>query len=271
MGGCMMERIIRSGRVEEKYTFRVAPNTKPRAKKKKGATLPRKQDANERACTKRLARLINCNFTHGDLLLSPNWDEERLKALTEKAGGDLEALYALAEHELDLFLLRLRRELKKQDRQLRYIAITSDQNGETGELVRIHHHILIPCEGIEMRGGKLWIGEKTLESVWKNGNVDYQPLRSQEDYTPLAEYLMRQVRRKPDTSKYKASRNLAKPVLVSERLVYAAKELQTPKGAKIVYRAAYTPGEGQYIRYIRPVRQFRRKKRTGEDREDGKT
>ena len=142
----------------------------------------------------------------------------------------------------------MRRELKKQDRQLRYIAITSDQNGETGELVRIHHHILIPCEGIEMRGGKLWIGEKTLESVWKNGNVDYQPLRSQEDYTPLAEYLMRQVRRKPDASKYKASRNLAKPVLVSERLVYAAKELQTPKGAKIVYRAAYTPGEPVNLR-----------------------
>lgn len=67
-----MIREIQSGRVVEKICFPVAPNVKPRNVRRRGNTLPRKQDANERACTKRLARLLNSNFEAGDLLLSPS-------------------------------------------------------------------------------------------------------------------------------------------------------------------------------------------------------
>jgi hypothetical protein len=81
--------------------------------------------------------------------------------------------------------------------------------------------------------------------------VDYRPLHDQADYTPVAEYLMRQVRRLPDASKYKGSRNLKKPELISEEIVYQSRELKVPRGCRLMHRAEYMPGEAQYIRYVK--------------------
>lgn len=266
-----MIREIQSGRVVEKTCFPVAPNVKPRSVRRRGNTLPRKQDANERACTKRLSRLLNCNFRAGDLLLSPTYRAEAMEKLC--AGVDLEDMDALrrrAEHEVGLFLQRLKRALGKEGVELRYIAVTSDMDGETGEAVRVHHHIVIPSDGITMSDGALFVGKRRLAAIWGQGDLDYRPLSHQEDYTPLAEYLMRQVRRLPDARKYRPSRNLRKPKLLSERMVYTSRELRVPKGAKLVYRAAYQPGEAQYIRYILPGKrgeEIERRKRANARRE----
>ena len=257
-----MIREIQSGRVVEKICFPVAPNVKPRNVRRRGNTLPRKQDANERACTKRLARLLNSNFEAGDLLLSTTYRAEALEKLYADA-KDLDALRRRAEHEAGLFLQRLKRALGKEGVELRYIAVTSDMDGDTGEAVRVHHHIVIPSRGVRMENGTLYVGKRRMTEIWGRGDVDYRPLYHQEDYTPLAEYLMRQVRRLPDARKYTPSRNLRKPKLLRERIVYSARELRAPKGAKLVYRAAYQPGEAQYIRYIMP-------KKEGEMRERGK-
>lgn len=258
-----MVRTIRSGNVIEKTCFPVAPNIRPRSARQKGNTLQRKQDANERSATKRLARLLNCNFKPGDLLLSPSYNE---KAMEKLCGGidreDMDGLRKKAEHEIELFLRRLKRELGKQGIELKYIAVTSDMDGDTGEAVRIHHHLVIPAEGIRMEEGILYVGSKPISSIWGKGHIDYRPLSHQDDYTPLAEYLMRQVRRMTDAKKYKPSRNLKKPKLVSERIIYIAKELRIPKGAKLLYRSAYMPGEAQYIRYVEGKK---------EDKDRGKT
>lgn len=248
-----MIREIQSGRVVEKICFPVAPNVKPRSVRRRGNTLPRKQDANERACTKRLSRLLNCNFEAGDLLLSPTYRAEAMEKLYAGVDPeDMDALRRRAEHEVGLFLQRLKRALGREGVELRYIAVTSDMDGDTGEAVRVHHHVVIPSRGVRMENGVLFVGKRRLADIWGRGDMDYRPLYHQEDYTPLAEYLMRQVRRLPDARKYTPSRNLRKPKLLRERIVYSARELRAPKGAKLVYRAAYQPGEAQYIRYVMP-------------------
>lgn len=252
-----MIRKIRSGNIIEETCFPVNPNVKPRAVRRKGATasLPRKQDANERAAVKRLNRLLHCNFTAGDLLIGPDYDEASMRRLMEGLDPeDTEGLRKRAEHDLRLFLRRLSRALEREGVELRYIAFTSDMDGDTGELVRAHHHVILGAEGITMRDRALYVGERKLEDIWGRGHVDYEPLRHQDDYSRLAAYLMRQVRRVPDGRKYSASRNLRHPVLVSERIVYRVRELPVPKGAKLLHRDQYTPGEVQYIRYTAPVR-----------------
>lgn len=247
-----MRRVIKSGKTYEVMMFPVAPQTKPRKGRVRGATIARKQDANERACTKRFARMINCNFRSGDLLLSPNYDVESMERVMRGVDlNDQNAVRRCAEHDLDLFLRRLKRELSKQGVELRYLAVTSDMDGDTGEIVRAHHHVLIGAESVRMEGGILYVGKKRLADIWGRGSVDYRPLRDQADYTPVAEYLMRQVRRLPDARKYRGSRNLKKPVLVKEEIVYQSRELKVPRGCRLMHRAEYLPGEAQYIRYVK--------------------
>lgn len=237
-----------SGRVVEESTVFVSPNCKERRGRKKGTTSARKQDENERDAVKRLARIINCNFAHGDLLLGPKYDEAGLARLTAWAqehreeGQSLEdAVVAAAEREGRNYIRRVERELEKAGVELRYILITSDMDGETGELVRPHHHIIVPRVSFEAAAKK-----------WTLGTVDYQILRDQDDYTPLAEYLLRQVRRrKADARKWTCSRNLDKPVVSQTWMDKPGRELTVEKGGKLMHRAEWEPGRPQYIRYVR--------------------
>lgn len=260
MGSVLMERIIRSGRVEERYTYRVSRSPSPKTMRRKGGTLPRKQDENERSAQKRLARLINANFGAGDLLIGPNYDDAHLLPMIEQAQGDLNALNALAREQMRRFLRRLKRELGKLGVELACIPMASDMDGRTGELVREHHHIVIKGEGFAWHDKCMYVGKRPLDEIWGCGHVHVKPLAEQADYSQLAAYLMRQVRRIPDAKKYSPTRNLKKQELVSERVVLDdLREIQPPKGARLTYRAEHIVGEGQYIRYIVPDRPRRKR------------
>lgn len=262
MADVYMERIIEAGKVREKILYRVHANTQPRRGRRKGATLARKQDANERSCIKRFARILNANYHHGDLMLGLTFSDAQIKKLIDRVGTDTDAIYAAVEHEAVLFLRRLKHALGEKGKDLRAVMVISDMDGDTGELVRPHVHMIVPAEGFSMHDGVLYAGEKAVRKIWKNGGVNYQPLREQDDYTPLAEYLMRQVRRRPDAKKYKTTRNMRKPRLVSERLIYRSTPIKAPKGAKILHISEYKPGEAQYVRYI-PAKKTGSKKRGG--------
>ena len=95
--------------------------------------------------------------------------------------------------------------------------------------------------------------------LWGKGGAYIRTLHDQPDLTPVAAYLMRQVRRIPDKSKYKAARGMKKPVIVDEEIVSGTRELRAPKGARVLYKAAYEPGRPQYIRYVRKDRKGRRR------------
>lgn len=257
-GRTYMIRRIRSGKVIEESIFPVAPNTQPRKGRRRGATTVRKQDANDRDAVKRLARTLNANCVPGDLLIQPTYTDAALYALADGLQeGDLEELRRRAEHDLALFLRRLSRELGRQGGTLRAVSLTSDMDGDTGEIVRVHHHVVLMGSGLRMEDGELYAGDKAVAEIWGRGSVDWEPLRHQDDYTPLAAYLLRQVRRRPDGKKYHVTRNLKKPELLSERIVYHPTKLRAPKGAKILQDGNYEPGQPHYIRYVRPAKRDR--------------
>ena len=120
-----MVRKIRSGKVVEESEFHVAANVRPRRGRRRGATTTRKQDQNDRSAERRFARVLNCNFSAGDLLLQPTWDEAALYQLADGLQeGELDELRARAEHALSLFLRRLGRGLKKAGVTLRAVWLT---------------------------------------------------------------------------------------------------------------------------------------------------
>ncbi len=248
---------IRAGQVEEKTKhFVSASEARGRRKKDK-----EKKDAmNDKSAVRRCARVIHANFKAGDILLGLDYSDEglaRVEARADKlmrADPELEredAILQAAEHEARLCVDRVRRSLGKRERKaLKYLIFTSDMDGETGEMVRVHHHLVIPR-------GYLRIFQKK----WKLGRCKGKPLEQQKDYTALAEYLCRQVRRRPDAKKYMVSRNMNQPV-VRRRAAIGNAELRVPKGCELLHRGEYEPGwsGGQYIRYFRPGPE----KKTGE-------
>lgn len=244
-----MVRVIRSGKVEEKMCFPINPGTKTRRPKSRGS-LPRKQDSNERDGIKRTARVINSNYQPGDLLITLNYDEpayERIRA----GNDDIDIIRGRADKEAEKFLRRLGYNMGKSGIEPVTMLFTSDMDGDTGEIVRCHHHLIIKAEGFEFRDSTIFCCGKDLKKIWKNGGVSLETLRDQPSYSQLAAYLYRQVRRSFAQPKYHGSRNLKKPVLISEKIVHSNRRLRLPKGAKLIHRSdsGYSPDGVQYLCY----------------------
>lgn len=256
--GYWVVRTYEAGNVGEKTKFWVPGRRPARSSRREKAEL-RKQEQNEHSAEKQLARLINANFGPGDLLMGLDYSEEgmeRLAAWASSRGNGIdradeesraEIIREAAEHELRLALRRVKRELAKEGVALRYIAVTSDMDGDTGELVRVHHHLIVPAGA-----------RRAFEEKWKElGSVDWEPMSNQQDYTPIAAYFIRQVRRVPDAKKYVSSRNLIRPQ-PKDRVVLTEAELRLPRGGELLHRNEYKPGRPQYIRYVLPEGRRRR-------------
>lgn len=161
-----------------------------------------------------------------------------------------------AEKQMSLWMRRVKR---KFGGKIKALMVTSDIDHNTGELVRVHHHIVFAAEGIS------W---DLLRKEWKHGSVDIKQLRAQPDYTPIATYLMRQVRRQPDKKKYRVTQGMEMPK-IEERVVLSNSEIRAPAGANVLERSEFSAESiGQYIRYVPKKREYRRK-RTEEWKGDG--
>lgn len=249
--GYWMIRTYEAGDVGEKTKYWV-PGEKPTRSKRKMRSEIKKQEQNEHSAVKRMARLINENYQPGDYLLGLDYSEGGLAKLAEwiKAQGVdtdrldetelLDVQRQAAEHALRLVIRRVSRELGDTV-ELRVLAITSDMDGKTGEIVRVHHHLVIPRAAKEAFVKK-WEG-------W--GGVDWEPLANQHDYTPIAEYFADQVRKVPDAKKYYSTRNMIRRQ-PKDRTAITDGELRVPTGGKLLHRSEFKPGRPQYIRYILP-------------------
>ena len=249
--GYYVIRTYKAGSVGEKIKFWV-PNARPSKSAKKIKSDLKKIKSNEASAVKRLARVINANFSHGDILLGLDYSPKGFEKVCKRAGvlcdanepESLEAIYMAAEQELTNALRRVKRELEKSGIDLRYVAVTSDLNGKTGECVRVHHHLVINAEALF-----------AFMAKWNLGGVEHSVLRRQADYTDIAVYLIKQVRYLPDAKKYKSSRNLVR-VQPVDRIAKNGSQLRAPKGAVLLHAGEYKPGYPQYIRYILPDRQI---------------
>lgn len=254
MGGMKwMRRTIKAGQVREKYRFLVPVQARPRGRRV-GHCSPRAQDANEHTAEKRVARLLNCNFVHRDAMLGLEYDEMHHTALLEEAGGDLMRARELALRDVDRFIERVRYHARKAGLRLnRYFCVVSNMDGDTGEYVRDHAHLIVKAGLVRMENGRLYVGEKDLEALWGMGAINLTQLHNQPDLTPLALYLLRQVQRIPDKAKYKAARGMEQPEIIDEEIDSGNRSLRVPKGAKV--SAMHVDQDGsQYVRYVVPAK-----------------
>lgn len=210
----------------------------------------RSMDSAERTA----ARLLNNNFdAHRDLHLGLEYSGDGMKLLTERveklAREHPEAkrenlIVRAAKKEAENWVRRVQRALGKEI-QFRYLLVTSDMDGETGEPVRIHHHVIVNAEA----------REACVKKWQRMGFVKEMELYTVNmDFTPLAAYLMKQVRYIPDEKRYTPSRNLVQPVIEEPVPVtrYIDSELKVPAGCIALHRNPYTRGAAQYLRYYRP-------------------
>lgn len=265
--GYFVIRTYEAGDVGEKTKFFV-PGKRPEngklSRRQKNAV--KKQEQNEYSSQKALARLINANFHAGDLFLGLDYSDEGLEKIlswgrehgmpidSEKEEEKQNAIWESAAHALDNALRRVKRWLEKQEIELKAIYCTSDMDGKTGEPKRVHHHLIVNA-GVQ----------DAFLSAWEKyglGNVSWTPLwENQIDRTPIAEYIIQQVRRIPDAKKFRSTRNLIRPV-ATNRIVNTDNELMIPRGGKLIFRQEYQSGKAdqqeichyqpQYIRYITP-------------------
>lgn len=265
MDGYWIIRTYEAGAIGEKTKFFV-PGQRPSGKdRRKERSEIKKQEQNEYASVKTVARLLNANFSHKDILLGLDYSEAGLKKITAAAeaglpdGADeaerIEAIRREAEHELALCIRRVKRAMQADGLELKYVAVTADTDGDSGEFVRVHHHLVV-SEG----------AEQVFLKKWNLGGVAFSALWQQDDYMPVAEYLLKQVRRVKDQNKYLSSRNLERPQ-PQDRVATDA-ELRAPQGAELLYRQEYRVGCPQYIRYLLPeakrekARQRKERRRT---------
>ena len=249
--GYWVIRSYRAGVIGEKIKYWV-PGKKPTKSGRRLRSDIRQQQRNEENAVKRLARIIHANCAEGYELVRLSYDDTALAKLgrgLEDAPDREDKLYHAAHHQVRLWRDRVRKACAAAGVELKVIIVTSDMDGKTGEYVRVHHHVIINREALEIALGK-----------WGHGSTNHKGLSRDLDQTALAAYLLEQVRRLPDEKKYIRSRNLIVPE-PKDRIACSGAEIQVPRGGQLLHRAAYSPGAPQYIRYIVPeVGQMRRKK-----------
>lgn len=256
-GGWVVSTIT-AGPVAEKTKHWVSAAQPGKRASRKVREEAKKLQQNSYSAMKELARLINANFTSGDLLLGLDYSEAGHAKLDRAAGipanltgerltqeriARADLIRDAAEHELALCIRRVNRLLKKESSDLLYVAVTADIDGDTKEWVRVHHHLVVP-EGCKQAFIEKW--EKL-----GYGGVSWTPLRKMQiDRTPIAEYLLRQVRQIRDQNKFTSSRNLVRPKAVV-RAVASGAFLRVPKGCTALPDTKLTP-ELQYLKYTLP-------------------
>ena len=255
--GYWMVRTYEAGSVGEKTKFFV-PGCRDRRSKQREREAARKALTNEASAVKAAARLLNANFGKGDLFLGLDYSAEGMKRLEARAARldpefahrseeeRRELLYEAAETELVNVLRRVAREMEKDGGELKYWGITADIDGDTGEPVRVHHHVVVPKES------RTAFLQKWEKSGW--GGVSWTALHLRfgaEDFTAVAEYCLKQVRRVKHRNRFTSSRNLIRPQ-PKDRVAYGDTPLRAPKGARILFAREYVPMAPQYIRYVLP-------------------
>ncbi len=262
--GYWVIRTYQSGAIGEKTKYWVSGEKPSRSKRVVSAEVNR-LEKNETLAVRSAARVLNANFSQGDILLGLDYSEEGLLKVhnaeckvqndnpsTAEAvplplgkGGDVYAdeyeryeVYLRAEHQMKLCLRRVKRECEKLGIELKYFAATSDMSSKTGEPVRVHHHLVINREALEI-----------FEKKWGLGGVHHSVLDSNPDRTAIAEYILKQVRKIKDARSYVTSRNLVRPV-PKDRIAVNDSELRVPAKAVILHRGEFKPGRPQYVRYL---------------------
>lgn len=250
MEGYWIVRTYEAGNVGEKTKFFV-PGARPTRSQRRLRDAARKQAQNEYSAEKALARLLNANFTEGDLLVGLDYSDDglaRLEAWALRQGLPMETeeerldtMRAAAEHELQLMIRRVKRELDKLGLPLRYVAVTSDMDGDTGETVRVHHHLVVD-QAVRTCSWKVGgPGRRGLEATLPADGLHAPGLLP--DPAGAAGAGSQEVHLQQESAPG------GKP---KDRIAMSEAEVRVPKGGVLLFREAYHPGLSSTSRYILP-------------------
>lgn len=202
-----VESICRAGRtieIERYYTTRYGCRGQTRADRCK-PTPEEQVKINNRQAEKKLRRLINANYGHGDFHLVLSY---------QRARGDPHRTADEMKDDIQKFLRALRKEYKAQGLELKYIHVA-----EVGERGARHHHLVTNKSDTE-----------AIQRCWPHGRIHINPLDATGNYALLASYLIKYSSKTIGTDeklqgkRWNASKNLTHPVpavrVISERQWY---------------------------------------------------
>lgn len=180
------QKTIKSGDVVEIEIYPLWDTMATNRGKKINPTSEEQIKINERNRRKHVARLINANFTDGDLWIT----------LGYKSGLNPPD-YKTARKHLTNYLATLRNYCKKHDQEFKYIYVT-----EKSSRGRYHHHIIcnFPDRNIAEEKWKFGKYPNTKNIKKEDGHID-----------GLANYITKEIKEEKNQKSYGWSRNLKKP------------------------------------------------------------
>lgn len=185
-------KTIRSGDMLEVEAYPIWAIPVGKREKKDAGSSKAQQNLNDKNTKKRLIRKAHVNFSANDM-----W------ATWTYADGKLPADHEQAKKDMQNFIRRLKRWLKKQKKyenfELKYIYVTEFDNA--GKKVRIHHHMITNFPNRDV-----------AEELWNNGGIVQTRRLQPNDFglEGLVRYITKDKSKNP-TKRYTVSRNLKEP------------------------------------------------------------
>lgn len=198
---------IVSGKIVELCAFNASVTITPRSPRGQ-PTDPDHQARNVAAIVRKVARLLNCNFSNKDYFVTLTYSESAyIRLCTGMPDGlseddRLAYVYGQARKELDRFIRRCQYACKKVKVPLYFVGVTADRDRVDPTDKRVHHHLVVNGAAGEI-----------VKRTWQNGYTRLDHLTNDDDYTRVAFYMITQTRHEKRKSRYKASRNLKQPVI----------------------------------------------------------
>lgn len=201
------------------------------------------KNLNSKNARKRLERLINNNFTDGDLWITMTYSPENLPQNIEEA-----------QKNMQNFIGRINYRRKKEGlEKAKYIYVTEYNEKKN---VRCHHHLIMDC-GLDM---------DTVEKLWKKGkrNNVRRVSGDENGLSGLAQYLTKDP---AGRKRWSSSTNLKKPKESKSYSTFKAshvkkivegrtsiKEIVEKKYSKMIYtyeEIKYNKFNGKFYIYVR--------------------
>ena len=206
---------------------------------KKGARIPRngkhqissesQASLNEKNSKKNFIRLVEANFTQGDLFL------------TLKYKGQTPTSTQLKK-DFQNFIRRLKYHCAKAGLpEPKYMGVSHDSSA------RPHHHLILNQYSWDF-----------IKNVWTKGSVQISNLEADDEYgfTAVAKYIMNEKNNNTFEKRWCASQNLRKPKIVYKEIkrISIYRKIEAPKGYKIInieITDNIFTGLHQYIRCVK--------------------
>ena len=240
-----IRRYVCDNGIEYKTKFPVREDLSCMKSSRKKSQAVARAEKGAKEASHEMGRLMNCNFRVGhDFYMGIDYSDKGMSKLEDRAKEDDTELIIAAKKEYENFMRRVKRKADKLGIEVKAIAVISVSDPKTGEPTRIHHHLVVNAEAVEI-----------LESCWTSGGVWSKKLYSNfgVDLQELADYMIAQAARVGVDKRYTHTRNLARAIV--SKPVKARKpeaELSVPQGCEKIWRSEYKKGRAQHIRYYRP-------------------